>query len=146
MNAGRRDLRRPKTTKKPPDRSAIMRAVKSNNTSAELTVRRILRPLASGYRLHRSDIPGKPDVAFVGRKKAIFVHGCFWHGHGCPRGARVPKTNADYWLAKIGRNRKRDIVNRRKLRRLGWSSLVIWECELRDAPRLERRLRKFLAL
>jgi DNA mismatch endonuclease (patch repair protein) len=122
-----------------------MRAVRSHDTSAELAVRRLLRPLAAGYRLHRRDLPGNPDIAFVGRKKAIFVHGCFWHGHGCKRGARVPKSNTDYWVAKIARNRKRDVVNRRKLRRLGWTSLVIWECELRDARRLDARLRKFLA-
>ena len=85
-----------------------MRAVKSRDTSPELAVRALLRPIAPGYRLHRGDLPGKPDVVYVSRKLAIFVHGCFWHGHDCPRGARAPKTNAAYWRAKIARNRARD--------------------------------------
>ena len=83
------------------DRSAIMRAVPSRNTSAERAVRDILRPIAPGYRLHRKDVPGNPDIAYIGRRKAIFVHGCFWHGHDCARGARIPKSNRDYWIAKI---------------------------------------------
>jgi DNA mismatch endonuclease (patch repair protein) len=121
-----------------------MRAVKSHDTAPELIVRRILHPLASGYRLHRRDIPGNPDIVYFGRKLAIFVHGCFWHGHHCRRGARIPKSNTDYWVSKIKRNRERDAATRRKLRRSGWTSLVIWECELRDKHRVERRLRKFL--
>jgi DNA mismatch endonuclease (patch repair protein) len=121
-----------------------MRAVKSHDTSPELVVRRILHSVAPGYRLHRRDVPGNPDIAYMGRKLAIFVHGCFWHGHHCRRGARVPKSNTDYWVSKIKRNRKRDVAARRKLRRSGWASLVIWECELRDKGRVEKRLRKFL--
>ena len=97
---------------KPPEttttRSAIMRAVRARDTSPELAVRRLLRPMAPGYRLHRKDIPGRPDIAYIGAKRAIFVHGCFWHGHECARGARAPKTNADYWRAKIARNKARD--------------------------------------
>src|ERR1700755_783989 len=95
---------RVKMTTPSPQRSAVMRAVRSDNTSTELALRKILHPLAAGYRMHRSDLPGNPDVAYIGRKKAIFVHGCFWHGHDCPRGARVPKSNRDYWVAKIARN------------------------------------------
>ncbi|MCB1544894.1 MAG: DNA mismatch endonuclease Vsr [Methylobacteriaceae bacterium] len=135
-------MKRAKTTA-PPDRSAIMRAVPRRDTSAELKVRRLLRPIAPGYRLHRKDVPGNPDIAFLGAKKAIFVHGCFWHGHDCRRGARMPKTNADYWRAKIGRNRARDARHLDELAALGWRALVVWECELADEAALAARLRAF---
>ncbi len=125
-------------------RSRIMRAVKSRNTSPELAVRRIAHSLAPGYRLHRRDIPGKPDIAYVGRKIAIFVHGCFWHGHACRRGARIPKTNRNYWVAKISRNRARDIENRKELRKLSWRTTTIWECELRKKDAVTVRIRRFL--
>jgi len=130
--------------KPPPDRSAIMRAVPGRDTSAEMKVRRLLRPIASGYRLHRKDVPGNPDIAFIGAKKAIFVHGCFWHGHDCRRGARMPKTNADYWQAKIGRNRARDARHQDELKARGWRALVVWECELADEAALSRRLQGFV--
>ena len=129
--------------KLPSYRSAIMRAVPGRDTSAELKVRRLLRPIAPGYRLHRKDIPGNPDIAFLGAKKAIFVHGCFWHGHDCRRGARMPKTNTDYWRAKIGRNRARDARHLEDLAALGWRALVVWECELADETALVARLRVF---
>jgi DNA mismatch endonuclease (patch repair protein) len=128
-----------------PQRSATMRAVKSRDTSPELAVRALLRAFAPGYRLHRKDIPGNPDIAYVGRRQAIFVHGCFWHGHDCARGARMPKANADYWRAKIARNRARDDAHREKLAALGWRALTIWECELKDKAVVEKKLRKFLA-
>ena len=127
-----------------PDRSAIMRAVPGRDTSAELKVRRLLRPIAPGYRLHRKDVPGNPDIAYVGAKKAIFVHGCFWHGHECRRGARMPKTNADYWQAKIGRNRARDARHLATLAERGWRALTIWECELTDEIALSQRLSAFV--
>ena len=126
------------------NRSAIMRAVRSKNTSPELKVRKLLRPIASGYRLHRGDVPGNPDIAYIGRKLAIFVHGCFWHGHDCKRGARAPKSNAEYWRAKIARNRARDADHRKALQQAGWRALVIWECELPQADKVERRLRRFI--
>ncbi len=135
-------MKRPK--KPPPDRSAIMRAVPGRDTSAEMKVRRLLRPIALGYRLHRRDIPGNPDIAYVGARKAIFVHGCFWHGHDCRRGARMPKTNADYWRAKIGRNRARDARHLEELEALGWRVLTVWECELADQPALTARLAAFM--
>ena len=135
-------MKRAKTTA-PPDRSAIMRAVPGRDTSAELKVRRLLQPIAPGYRLHRKNIPGNPDIAFLGAKKAIFVHGCFWHGHDCRRGARMPKTNTDYWRAKIGRNRARDARHLEDLAALGWRALVVWECELADETALVARLRVF---
>ena len=128
-----------------PQRSATMRAVKSRDTQPELRVRRLLRPIAVGYRLDRADLPGRPDIAFLGRKRAIFVHGCFWHGHDCPRGARAPKQNAGYWSAKIARNRARDADSLAALAAQGWRALTIWECELKDEAEVSRRLQAFLA-
>lgn len=128
----------------PAQRSAIMRAIKSRNTTPELKVRALLRGFAPGYRLHRKDIPGNPDIAYVGRKQAIFVHGCFWHGHDCARGARMPKANADYWRAKIARNVARDAAHRERLTAQGWRALIVWECELKDKAALEEKLRAFL--
>jgi DNA mismatch endonuclease (patch repair protein) len=125
-------------------RAAIMRAVKSRDTSPELAVRALLRAFAPGYRLHRKDVPGNPDIAYVGRKQAIFVHGCFWHGHDCARGARMPKANADYWRENIARNRARDAAHRARLAELGWRALTVWECELKEKSALEKKLRDFL--
>lgn len=127
-----------------PERSAVMRAVRGVNTKPERLVRKIARAIAPGYRLNRRDIPGKPDIAYVGRKLAIFVHGCFWHGHDCRRGARVPKDNRDYWTAKIARNRARDEKTLAALDREGWRHLVLWECELKDEEALKQRLSAFL--
>jgi DNA mismatch endonuclease (patch repair protein) len=127
-------------------RSAVMRAVKSKDTAPERAVRAAVRALGFGrrYRLHRADIAGKPDLAFASLRKLIFVHGCFWHGHDCKRGAREPKGNAAYWRAKIARNRARDAAVRARLRRAGWASLVIWECETRDPAKLSAKLARFL--
>jgi DNA mismatch endonuclease (patch repair protein) len=123
-----------------PERSAVMRAVKSRDTAPELQVRKLLRRLAPGYRLCRADLPGKPDIAYGKRKLAVFVHGCFWHGHDCARGARMPKTNQPYWRDKIARNRARDARHMQALAELGWRTLIVHECELKDEPALERRL------
>ncbi|MDR3506345.1 MAG: DNA mismatch endonuclease Vsr [Caulobacteraceae bacterium] len=128
----------------PAKRSAVMARVKGKNTGPELTVRRTLWRLGARYRLHRRDLPGAPDIVLPGRRLVIFVHGCFWHGHDCARGARIPKANRDYWLAKVGRNRARDIENRTRLEALGWRVEVIWECDLKDAAALEARLRALL--
>ncbi len=128
-----------------PERSAIMRAVKSRDTGPELTVRKLLTQLAPGYRLHRADLPGKPDIAYGRKKLAIFVHGCFWHGHDCARGARLPKANRGYWRDKIARNRARDAAHLEALAALGWRTLVIHECELKDVGELQRRLGAALA-
>lgn len=128
-------------------RSATMRKVRGGDTAPEIKVRRILRAMGlTGYRLHRKDVPGKPDIAFVGRRVAIFVHGCFWHGHGCPRGNRSPKENAEYWSAKIERNRQRDGRHSAELVSLGWKALVIWECELKDLAEVRRRLAEFMGI
>ncbi len=128
----------------PEQRSAIMRAVPGKNSSAELRVRRLLTRMGLRYRLHRGDLPGSPDVAFGPRKVALFVHGCFWHGHDCARGARAPKTNAAYWTAKIGRNRARDIAAQTALVAKGWTPVIVWECELKDEPALQQRLETLL--
>ena len=124
-------------------RSDTMRAVKSRDTSPERAVRALLRRFAPGYRLNRRDLPGSPDIAYIGRRKAIFVHGCFWHGHDCARGARAPKANADYWAQKIARNRSRDAAALVALDAMGWETLTVWECELRRDD-LEERLRGFV--
>ncbi|WP_307366003.1 very short patch repair endonuclease [Brevundimonas sp. SORGH_AS_0993] len=116
----------------PEQRSAVMRRVKGRDTSPELAVRALLRAAGIGYRLGGCGLPGRPDVVMKGRRTALFVHGCFWHGHDCPRGARQPKTNADYWIAKIERNRARDARNAADLTQAGWRVLIVWECALRD--------------
>lgn len=121
-----------------------MQAVKSKNTAPELLVRRLLHVQGYRYRLHRSDLPGCPDLVFSARRKVIFVNGCFWHGHGCARGARIPKSNREYWTAKIGRNRARDAAAKQALEESGWTVLALWECELRDGRLLLKRLRRFL--
>jgi len=126
-------------------RSAVMRQVKGRDTTPERIVRRLLWRLGARYRLDRRDLPGRPDIVLAGRKLAIFVHGCFWHGHDCARGARVPKANRAYWTGKIGGNRARDTQTRAQLEAQGWRVEVIWECELKDAVALEQRLTVMLA-
>jgi DNA mismatch endonuclease (patch repair protein) len=129
----------------PEKRSAVMRRVKGRDTTPELKVRRLLTGLGARYRLHRKDLPGKPDIVMAGRRLAIFVHGCFWHGHDCARGARVPKTNRDYWLGKVGRNRERDTASRAVLEAAGWRVKTLWECEMKDEAALRERLAGLLA-
>lgn len=125
------------------ERSDVMRAVKSTDTKPEMIVRRLVHGLGYRYRLHRRDLPGKPDLTFSRRRKVVFVHGCFWHGHGCKRGARMPATNVEYWRQKIDRNRSRDATALVSLAQAGWRVLIIWECEIRSIE-LEGRLRTFL--
>lgn len=127
-------------------RAENMRRIRSRHTAPEIAVRRLLRTMGglTGYRLHRKDLPGAPDIAFVGRRKAIFVHGCFWHGHSCKEGVREPKSNVEYWLPKIRRNKERDAAHIRELASLGWNSLTIWECELKHERNTINRLRCFL--
>jgi DNA mismatch endonuclease (patch repair protein) len=128
----------------PEKRSAVMRRVKGRDTTPELKVRKALTRLGARYRLHRKDLPGNPDIVMPGRCLAIFVHGCFWHGHDCARGARVPKQNRDYWVAKVARNVARDGRNTEALTALGWRVETIWECELKDPQALEGRLAQLL--
>jgi DNA mismatch endonuclease (patch repair protein) len=127
-------------------RSAIMRAVKSKDTTPEMVVRRLVHGMGYRYRLHRRDLPGKPDLTFPAKRKVIFVNGCFWHGHLCARGARRPAQNAEYWKAKIGRNVERDVITTAALQDLGWEVLTVWECETKSKDRdvLVERLQAFL--
>lgn len=123
-----------------------MRRIKSVGMKPELLVRKLVHRMGYRYRLHRRDLPGKPDLVFGPRQKVIFVHGCFWHGHeaaACLDG-RVPKSNVGYWAPKLTRNKQRDAAQIQELERLGWKVLVIWECELGANKQLERRIRSFL--
>jgi DNA mismatch endonuclease, patch repair protein len=124
-------------------RSAIMATVKSKNTGPELLVRSWLHRLGYRYRLHRRDLPGSPDLVFPGRKKAIFVHGCFWHGHDC-RWGRLPKSRLKYWASKMRANRTRDAEKIASLNALGWGSLVVWQCELKRSESALRVILDFL--
>jgi len=98
----------------------------------------------TGYRIHRADLPGKPDVAFIGRKLAVMVHGCFWHGHSCKEGARRPKSNQEYWLPKIAKNKSRDAQVLTRFEDMGWRVLTVFECELQDKGSLIRKLKTFM--
>ena len=121
-----------------------MQAVRSSGTRAEVTVRRLVHSMGFRYRLHMRKLPGCPDLVFSGRRKLIFVHGCFWHGHNCKAGLKVPQSHSDYWIPKLDRNKKRDALVNEKLRDLGWTTLTIWECELRDTVELRRKIFGFL--
>jgi DNA mismatch endonuclease (patch repair protein) len=121
-----------KTKKTEMTRSAIMRSVKSRDTEPEMAVRRFVHRLGYRFRLHRKDLPGTPDLVFSRLKKVIFVNGCFWHGHTCARGNRMPKSNRDYWTSKIARNRGRDQLNRSLLQEQGWEVFIAWECRIKS--------------
>ena len=123
-----------------------MSAVRGRDTKPEMTVRRLLHSMNYRYRLHRKDLPGRPDVVFGRRRKVIFVHGCFWHSHpGCPK-ATSPKTRSEFWADKFERNVERDAQVQRRLSDLGWQILTVWECETRTPDELRDRLRKFLEI
>lgn len=127
-----------------PARSRTMHAVRSQDTGPEVTVRRIAHKLGYRFRLHRKDLPGTPDLVFPRFRKVIFVHGCFWHGHDCPRGSRVPKTNRDYWAGKLKRNKARDAKALSDLRSMGWLAQTLWECEIRNPEQIEQMILSFL--
>lgn len=121
-----------------------MRANKAKDTTPELAVRRLLHSMGYRFRLHRSDLPGSPDIVFPGRRKIVQVHGCFWHQHPGCRHATLPMTRRDYWLPKLARNTERDAQAKTDLRDLGWSVATVWQCELKDLGALSSRLRDFL--
>ena len=128
----------------PERRSEIMSRVRSAGMRPEMAVRRLVHGLGYRYRLHSSQLPGRPDLVFAARRKVIFVHGCFWHRHpGCHL-ARTPKSRVDFWHAKLDGNRNRDLLTQRKLCQLGWRWLVIWECELKELDSVAKRLTWFL--
>jgi DNA mismatch endonuclease, patch repair protein len=113
-------------------RSAVMRSIKSKDTKPEIKVRQLLHRAGYRYRLHRADLPGKPDIVFASKRAAIFIHGCFWHQHPeCPHAAR-PSSNNDYWIRKLNRNIERDKAHIAALEELGWNVLTIWECDIRS--------------
>jgi DNA mismatch endonuclease (patch repair protein) len=129
--------------KSPEERGRMMRAIKGRDTVPELAVRRLAHKLGYRFRLHRKDLPGTPDLVFPSRRKVIFIHGCFWHSHGCKL-TRLPTSNLGYWVPKLNRNRVRDEKNLKTLTAEGWQHLVIWECEIRSGEKLEQRLKTFL--
>jgi DNA mismatch endonuclease (patch repair protein) len=118
-----------------------MAQIRSKNTKPEIAVRKAAHAMGLRFRLHGADLPGKPDLVFRRWKTAVFVHGCFWHRHQCER-ARLPKTNADYWMKKLQRNAERDKATLRLLRRSGWRCAVVWECQTKDPARLDRILQR----
>ena len=125
-------------------RSRMMRSIRKTNTGPERQVRAMVRELGLRYRLHAADLPGRPDIVFRGKRKAIFVHGCFWHQHeGCSLSKR-PHARPEYWLPKLARNARRDREVLTALHAGGWETLVIWECELRDPDQLRVTLGGFL--
>lgn len=124
-------------------RSAIMASVKSKNTKPEIALRSALHKLGYRFRLHRRDLPGSPDLVFPSRKKAIFVHGCFWHGHGC-RWGKLPKSRLEYWGPKIAANKKRDRNKARLLRQYGWEAKTVWACQLRIENKTLNKIAEFL--
>ncbi len=129
----------------PEQRRRCMSAVRGKDTKPELFVRSLAHRLGYRFRLHRLDLPGKPDLVFFARRKVVFVHGCFWHQHpNCPHG-NLPHTRRRFWLDKLTANRKRDQRVQRQLRAMGWGLMVVWECQLQDLDRLAQRLVRFLS-
>ncbi len=128
----------------PAQRSERMSRIRSKGTKPELAVRALLRQLGLKYRTHVRELPGSPDFVISASRRAIFVHGCFWHQHRPCGIYRMPKTRLDFWVPKLQRNRSRDRANRAELRRLGWRYLIIWECQLRDPDRLAARIKRFV--
>ena len=123
-----------------------MGRVRGRDTKPEMVVRRLLHAMGYRYRLHAKDLPGRPDIVFRKRRRAIFVHGCFWHRHPdaeC-RLARLPKSRLDFWLPKLEGNRERDAATVERLESMGWDVLLVWECELRDREQLGNKLRRFV--
>lgn len=126
-------------------RSLIMAAVHSKDTKPEIAVRKVVHSLGYRYRLHDRKLPGRPDLVFVSRRKAIFVHGCFWHRHTRCKYANTPKSRTTFWEAKFIAKVKRDRRNRRNLKRAGWTVLTVWQCELKNAKKFTERLNEFFA-
>lgn len=127
-------------------RSANMRAIRSKDMKPEITVRKIAHSMGYRFRLHRKDLPGKPDMVFPRRRAVIFVHGCFWHQHPdteCKH-AHQPKSNTEYWSHKLARNQSRDAQHEAALLKQGWRVLIIWECQTKDEAMLRAQLKEFL--
>lgn len=133
-------------TLSPTARSARMARIRNRDTKPEMVVRRLLHRMGYRYRLHRNDLPGRPDIVFGKRRKVIFIHGCFWHRHNDPecRLARLPKSRLDFWEPKLKGNAERDSQRQKTLNQLGWDILIVWECELRQSEQLQNKLQEFL--
>lgn len=125
------------------ERSERMSRIRSSNTKPELFVRRLIYGMGYRYRLHARDLPGKPDIVFRSRKKVVFVHGCFWHQHGCGH-YRQPKSQTYFWQSKLEQNKSRDLTVSNALRKQGWKLLIIWECQLKSIEKLKTKIRRFL--
>lgn len=128
----------------PAQRRKCMAVIRERDTAPELRVRRIVHSLGFRFRLHRRDLPGAPDLVFPSLRKVIFVHGCFWHRHNCRKGQSTPTTRRAFWENKLQRNKLRDLATRRRLARLGWRVLVVWECRLLRPDTILRRIVAFL--
>lgn len=128
----------------PAERSDRMRRVRSRDTKPELELRRLVWALGYRYRKNQRSVIGHPDIVFIGRKRAIFLHGCFWHRHDCTSGRRTPKSKKRFWTAKFEKNVERDARVKQELKAAGWRALVIWECELRKISRVASRVGRFL--
>jgi DNA mismatch endonuclease (patch repair protein) len=128
----------------PERRSENMRMIRSKDTSPELTVRRLVHGMGYRYRLHVASLPGKPDLVFPRLKKIVEIRGCFWHQHPGCIDSHIPKSRADYWKPKLACNQSRDAANERHLRSEGWTTLVLWECEITHRHLLTKRIRRFL--
>ena len=135
----------PRRKREPLTRSQIMARIRSKNTKPEVLTRSAVQALGLRFRNHVDDLPGKPDLANKTRKRAIFVHGCFWHSHADCRLASSPKSNTRYWSEKLARNRSRDAEKITALEARGFRVLVVWECDVRDGARLQRALEAFFA-
>lgn len=127
----------------PAQRSVRMSRIRNADTKPEMVVRRLIHSMGYRYRLHARDFPGHPDLVFRPRKKVIFVHGCFWHQHGC-RQYRQPRSRLSFWEAKLARNKTRDVEVLSALEKLGWRVLVIWECQMKDVALLRSQIKSFL--
>jgi len=133
-------------TLSPKERSERMALIHAKDTKPEMIVRRLVHGLGYRYRLHDQRLPGHPDLVFPARRRIIFVHGCYWHRHpsqSCKL-ARLPKSKLDFWLPKLEGNRRRDVLNEGRLRRMGWRVLNVWECQVADLPALTKRIARFL--
>lgn len=125
-------------------RSMLMARVRQKGTTPELVVRAVLRDIGLRYRLHRRDLPGRPDISIANQRRAIFVHGCFWHRHSGCKKSTTPRTRREFWLAKFDQNLARDRRNISDLKRNGWNVTVVWECECKDVTRLKKRLKRLI--
>lgn len=129
----------------PEKRSRMMAGIKGKNTKPEMVVRKLVHSMGFRFRLHRKDLPGSPDIVLPRLKKAIFVHGCFWHRHQGCKFAYTPKSNTEFWLAKLDANMRRDTAALQALAALGWEILIVWECEVSNLPALTTKVNLFLS-